>query len=178
MAEEKQNPDAAAAAATPAKGNLKSILVVLAVLLLEGGTIGVTMYLAGGPSKVQGVELQADLEAEKNKPVELLLVKDRFPNLQTGRHFLYDTEVYIVVRKADNENDAVKATLENMKATTSMEVGNIIRSAHPSYFEERTLATLRRQIKAMLDERLTDKEGKSLVQDVLITRCTPFRADY
>ena len=172
-----QTPETPAPAPAP-KGNLKAIVVVLGVLALEGGTIGLTMYLAGGPSEVQGVELQADLEAENNKPVELLVVKDRFPNLQTGRHFLYDTEVYIVVRKIDNENDAVKTMLEGMKATISMEVANIIRGAHPSYFEERTLATLRRQIKAVLDERILDKEGKSLVQDVLIPRCTAFRADY
>ncbi len=165
-------------AGAPRSGGLKTLLAVVAVLLLEGGTIGLMMYLSGGPKTVEGVELQADAAADLNKPVELLLIKDKFPNLQTGPHFLYDFEAYIIVKAGDNAGDALKKRLESMKAQTQMDVATIVRRAHPSYFEEATLATLRRQIQAALDERLTDAEGTPLVQDVLITRCIPFRADF
>jgi flagellar basal body-associated protein FliL len=166
--------------APPAKsgGGLKTVIAIVAVLLLEGLTVGVMLFMTGGPKPVEGVELQPDQTADANKMAELLLIKDKFPNFQTGRHFLYDFEAYITVKASDNAGDALKTRLDSMKAQVQMEIATIVRSAHPSYFEEPTLATLRRQVKAVLDTRLTDPDGKSLVQDLLITRCIPFRVDF
>lgn len=156
---------------------LKAILVVLAVLLLEGGTIGVTMYLAGGPKAAQAKQLSSDSQAKANETVELKVVDDRFPNTRTGKQFLYDTEVYVATKQ--KHRDTVKEALKSKKARISMAIGTIIRKADPSYFKEPTLATLRRQMKATLDEKIgTAPSGESYIRKVLITRCTPFRADF
>ena len=160
------------ASASPAK----TLLVLLSVLLIEGGTIGATMYFAGGPREVKGVEREAERSDKADEPVEVLVIEGRFPNMQTGRHLLYDTEVYITVRR--RYVDQIKKDLEAMKAQLSMSIATIIRRAHPSYFQEATLATLRRQMKGMFDEQLgLTPDNESYIQQVLITRCNPFRAD-
>ncbi|MBI1369521.1 MAG: hypothetical protein GC162_12815 [Planctomycetes bacterium] len=179
MAEEKVEATASApAAASGSKGGtIKTLIMIVVVLLLEGGTITATMMLVGGPKQVQGVGLDTDKDADQNKLVEVLVVKDKYENLKSGRQFLYDTEVYLTVRKKDQQT--ITDDLTAQKAQVSMAIGTIIRQADPSYFQEATLATLRRQIKAMLDEHMgKDADGTSLVQDVLITRCIPFRGDF
>ncbi len=230
MADKQPAPAAAAPApaATPAApaggGSKKAMIIVIAVVLLEIATVGGTMHFAGGPKEAAATNLEADKETDLNRPVEVLVVKDKYPNMQTGRHLLYDTEIYITVRNRDLEK--VKLGLEAIKAQTAMDIATIIRSAQPAFFQEPTLATIRRQVKAKLDDHLavtmtykltapapaggeghgegheakaepahaeapkenskenTEKAGEgvdtdkgSLVQDVLITRLIPFRAD-
>jgi hypothetical protein len=226
-------PDTNAPAAAPAPAStspMKALFIVVGVVLLEALTIGATMYLAGGPKQAAAGVLETDRQAQLNRPVEVSVVKDKFLNTQTGRAILYDSEIYIIVRNRDA--DRVRAALDSIKAQTEMDVATIMRSAQPSYFQEPTLTTLRRQIQAKLEDRLetamqyhlalpaapaageeggdahaapaaeastaapapapaassaeNSKEsapggmdtGKgSLVQDVLITRLIPYRAD-
>jgi flagellar basal body-associated protein FliL len=158
-------------------GTLKTLIMLVAVLALEGGTIGVTMMMVGGPREVQGVSLEVDQMADQNKVVEVLVVKDKFENLKTGRQFLYDTEVYITVRKRDET--AVTNALAAQKAQIAMAIGTVVRQSDPAFLQEATYATLRRQIKAKLDEMFDkDPDGQSIVQEVLVTRCIPFRGDF
>lgn len=172
-----QTPAPEAAPRSSKAGTLKTLLMLVAVLALEGGTIGVTMMLVGGPREVQGVSLETDKMADQNKVVEVLVVKDKFENLRTGRQFLYDTEVYITVRKRDEAS--VTDALSTQKAQIAMAVGTIVRQSDPAYLQEATYATLRRQIKVKLDEMLgQDPDGQPVVQEVLITRCIPFRGDF
>ncbi|MHC4996656.1 MAG: hypothetical protein ACYTGQ_16555 [Planctomycetota bacterium] len=164
----------------PAKSSaMKTLMVLMVVLLLEGGTIGVTMFVAKGPDTVEGAELLTDEEAARNTPSEIHVVSGRYPNLLTGRHFSYDTEVYITVRQIDNQDDQITLKLESMQAQIQMDVATIIRRAEPAYFKEPTLATLRRQIKAKLTEHLglTDEEQPVII-DVLIPKCNEFRSDF
>lgn len=158
-------------------GGLKTIIVVALVMILEGAAIGLTMWLTGGPNEVSAVGLEGDEAAALDKPVEMLVVKDRFPNLRTGRHFLYDTEVYIKLKTRHKED--VAADLEGMQAQIKTSVATLIRKAEPQWFQEATLATLRRQIKGILDEQFgEDAEGEPIIMEVLITKCIPFRADF
>lgn len=157
---------------------IKALAILLAVLVLEGATIGVTMWLSGPGSVAAEATDAAEAEAE-DEVVELQVVQERFPSMRSGRQILYDMEVYITVQKQDNKEDRIKQRLEARRAQIIMEIATIVRRAEPSYFNEPTLATLRRQMKSVLDERLgTDAEGNPVVQEVLITRCTPFRADF
>ena len=157
-------------------GFTKAVIALLAILLLEGGIIGVTIYIAGGPRAARGDQSQEGSD-DQDRPVEVLVVDDKFPNLKTGRQYLYDTEVYITVRSS--QSDTIKKKLESMKAQVQMAIGGIIRQADPSYFKEPTLTTLRRQIRSELDERFgKDSEDRSFILEVLITKCIPFRSGF
>lgn len=157
---------------------LKPILVLLAVVLIEGAAISTAFLLSGKPAAVQ-----ADAGAEKDEalkleePIEELLVADKFQNTRSGRTYLYDMEIYMVVRKRNQE--LVKRQLDTRKAQVRQDIRTIISRAEPSQMLEPTLATLTRQIQAVLDERIgrDGQDGKPLVEHVLITKCTQFRVD-
>ncbi len=174
----KQAEEAANAAPAPAKGGgmLRVVLVLVGVLLLEGGTIALTIMFSGGPKVADAGQLQPDVQAAAEKPVELPLVKDQFPNQRSGRTYLYDAEIFITVRNKDAEK--TRQRIEEMTATLATEVAVIFRRAEPTQLREATLATLTRQIKAAVSERLgNDGEGEPIVRDVLIRKCIEFRAD-
>ena len=177
MAENEENKQPERTGDRRSASAMKTMMVLLAVLLLEGGTIGVTMYFAGGPREVKGGVPEGERGPAGDRPVEVLVIEGRFPNTQTGRHFLYDTQVYVTVSQRHGEQ--IKEDIKAMKAQISMSIATIIRRAHPSYFQEATLATLRRQMKAALDD-LTGltPEGESYIQKVLITKCNPFQSDF
>lgn len=165
--------------ASPTRGLIKAFVVVVVILLLEGGTVFVTMTLSGGPREVQGQGLTADLEAEQNKLVEVPVVREKFNNQLTGKTILYDTEVYVTVRHRDLKT--FKQQLESMEAQVAVDIATVIRRAEPGHFMEPTLATLSRQIKMVLDERFgqtTGEDEEPMVCDVLIRKCIPFSADY
>jgi flagellar basal body-associated protein FliL len=165
MADE-QAPQAEAA---PAKGggSLKAILIVAAVLLIEGGTIVGTIMLSGGPAPVKGEGIAADGQAELNKLVEVLVVKDKFSNERTGRIWYYDTDITATVKSKNVEKFTEE--LESMKARLTNDIHTIFRRAEPTHFQEPTRATLTRQIQAVLDERFgKDVEDEPYVVEVII----------
>lgn len=177
---EKPKEQAPADAAAPAKKkfSLKPLLVLLAIVLIEGAAISAAFVISGKPADVtaaSGAEKDEALKLEQ--PIEELVVADKFQNTRTGRTYLYDTEVYIVVKQRHHEQ--AKELLESKKAQIRQDIRTIISRAEPAQLLEPTLATLTRQIKASLDEKLgvDAQEGKPLIQEVLITKCTQFRVD-
>jgi flagellar basal body-associated protein FliL len=165
-------------ASEPKKGMpLKTILVVVAALLLEAGAIAGAFLLTGGPSQVNADPAAQDAAAFAEQPVEELVIEDKFQNTRTGRTYLYDTQIYIVIKRRNQ--DQTRAILKEKTAQISADITTIFRRAEPAHLLEPSLATLTRQIKASLDNRIgRDAEtGESIVQEVLITKCTQFRAD-
>lgn len=162
---------------TPSKSSpLKAILLVVAVLVIEGGTIVGTMMLTGGPANVQGEEIAQDLEAEQNKLVEMPLISAKFTNERSGRTYYYDTEIYVTVKNKNSQQ--FKDELEAMKIRITNEVLTIFRRAELSHFQEPNWSTLTRQIKAVVDERIgKDAQSEPIVQQVVIGKCNPYRGD-
>ena len=156
--------------------SLKTLLILAAVLLLEVATAVVAFMLAGGPNEVQADRTGAMAAEQGEKQVEELVIEDRFANSKRGKVYVYDTEIYITIKMKHQEQ--VQNQLKTMSAQVHADMLTIFRRADPSYMHEDALLTLKRQIKAALDERLgNDAEGKSVVLKVVITRCTPYRAD-
>ncbi|MCX5659555.1 MAG: hypothetical protein NTW19_07500 [Planctomycetota bacterium] len=184
MAEQNKAPAAAAAApaegqaAAPAKKGLpiKTIGILAAVLLIEAGVISAAFLFAGRPAEVKASGAVEDKTAELNELVEKSVIADKFQNTRTGRTYIYDTDIYILVRRKDEEK--VDERLKAISAQIVGDIGQLFRKAEPAYLLEPSLATLIRQIKATLDQRMgLDAEGKSLIQDVVIKKYTQYRAD-
>lgn len=169
-------PEPAAPAAQGAS-KTKVVILVTSALAVEAAVIGGMIMMFGGPSEAQGIGLVEGHAAQAVRPLELPVAKDRYPNLNSGRQTLYDTEVFITVDPIHSER--VTEDLRAMSAQLSMDVASIFRSAHPSYFGEPTLATLRRQLHATLSERFgNDEQGNPIVKNVIITKCNPIRGAY
>lgn len=111
----------------------------------------------------------------KKDPVEIQVVELRAPNKLSGRTFLYDLSIFIVVR--GEHVDKVGRTLKDREALIKDRVRTIIAQSDPEKLgggSEPGLETLRRQVKYQLDEIV----GEGLIEEVLVPRCIPFRTDY
>ncbi|MEO0586086.1 MAG: hypothetical protein AAF078_00440, partial [Planctomycetota bacterium] len=116
-----EKPDAEASPETPKKGlPIKTIAAVAVVLVIEAVAISAVFLLAQGPEPVQADPAAIDAAAEGERPVEYMVVADKFQNTRTGRAYLYDTEVYIVVKT--KHLDDVADLVERMRARISTDI--------------------------------------------------------
>ena len=179
MAEEAKAPEAAEEEAGDEKRklvNFKTLAILMGVFLLEGLAITAVFLWAGAPAEVQAEDEAAKLAAESEKLIEVLVLEERFPNNLSGRAYVYETEIYIKARKKHEE--MIKDKLEGMKAQVKGDIAEIFRASEPSQLIETSLGTLNRRIRSKLDERLgRDEDGNGFVEQVLIPKCTQFRAD-
>ena len=197
-----KKPDAAPSAAgssekAAAKAGVlgKTPVLLGAVMLIEAAVLfaGFKMLGGGTPQSAAGAEL-ATSEGEDprdphgvgshgggtkggsaKKSVELLVVDFKAPNKASGRTFLYDVAIYVVTR---SEHEAkVKDTLKEREALIKDRVRTIIAQSDPEKLtggSEPGLETLRRQVKYQLDIIL----GEGVIEEVLVPKCIPFRADF
>jgi flagellar basal body-associated protein FliL len=158
---------------------LAGVMLVEAVVLFVG-----FKFVAGGPKPANAADLTTLAAAEKagpgdattdsNEPVEVEVLEIKAPNRQNGRTFIYDLDVVISIKPQflQKVTDALKAR----QALIEDRVRTIIGEADPDKLgggSEPGLETLRRQVKYQLDEVL----GDGIIDEVLIPRCIPYRAD-
>lgn len=157
---------------------LKTALLILALLLAEGGAVIGVLWLWGGPGEVQGSAVKnAPDQESQNELDELLIVRDKFPNHATGRVWLWDVEVQVQVKK--KHLSYVKQTLEDRKAEIKTGVSRIIRNAHQNHLQEPSLETLTRQLTKYLRGVFGEGAGaESRIEKVLLPKCVGFPADF
>ncbi|MEQ9453288.1 MAG: hypothetical protein RLN76_01680 [Phycisphaeraceae bacterium] len=163
---------------TPKKGlPIKTLIAVAAVLVIEAVVIIGVFWFNSGPQTVEADIRAADAAAMAELPTEVLVISEKFQNTRTGRAYLYDTEVYVVIKARDV--GIIEDKIDTFRAQIGTALATIFRRAEPSFLLEPDLSTLRRQIHAALDERFGNDEetGKSYIQQVLIPKCTQFRSD-
>ncbi|QQE11200.1 hypothetical protein JD969_17135 [Planctomycetota bacterium] len=174
MAEEKNNEQAEQ---PKKKLPIKLFLAIFGTLILEGAILTGVFMFTGQPEAVVADTTAVDSLAEEDKEVEHLLLQDKFQNIRTGRAYLYDTTIYITVKKKNLSE--VEDRLEKNRARIESAISSIFSKAEPAYLMEFELSTLTRQIKAILDDRIgrdEDDEDKPFITDVIM-RMKRFRAD-
>jgi len=157
---------------------VKTLVILAVVLLMEVATVLIVFTIAGQPAEVKAEGALVDEEREAARLVEELVVEAKFHNMKKGETILYETEVYVVVQKKHQQR--VQTDIEEKKARISTDMAMIISRAQPAHFAEPTLATLTRQVRAVLEKRLgreTDDEEEEIIKQLLIKRCIPFKAD-
>ncbi len=176
MPDDKKKPDAAV---EPGKKGLPlmPILTVAAVLVVEAVVIVALFMFSGGPTDVKAEPGVADEVALGERPAEALVVSGKFQNTQSGRSFMYDTEIYVVVKQ--RHLPEVEERIAAMQASIQRDITTIFRRAQPSHLREQELSTLTRQVKAALDEQFgKDEQGEPIIDEVLIAKCMEFASDY
>lgn len=119
----------------------------------------------------------AGAAAAKNpkRKYSMAVLEFRAPNKVSGRMYLYD--VAIEAQVMGKNFDSVQKKVEERKALISDRVRTIIAQSDPEKLNgqvEPGLETLKRQVKYQLDEIV----GDGVIEEVLIPRCIPFRADF
>jgi flagellar basal body-associated protein FliL len=131
-----------------------------------------------GAAAEGGAKPAAKIDGKKIVEIPVLGTKDapfRALNRQNGRMFFYDVSIYVDV-KAEHE-DHVKDVIQDRGALIQDRVRTIIAQCDPDKLgggSEPGLETLRRQVKYQLDEIV----GEGIIDEVLVPKCIPFRADY
>ena len=176
---------------------LLGIVMVLEAVVLFAGF----KFLGGGPKPANAVDLAQDDSGhgegghddghgggghgegggttkkanDKDRLVELNVVDIKAPNTQNGRRFIYDMSVYASVK---GEFEAkVKERIKDRDALIKDRMRTIIGQIDPEKLgggSEPGLETLRRQIKTQLEIII----GDGMIDEVLVPRCIPFRADF
>lgn len=169
--------DAPSPEAAPKKKLPKTLIIVLGVAIGEAVVFGVLFKVAGGgPAAAHGEGQHAVQGPVATQPVgvaEVLLVKSfRVPNDKSGRLYIYDLDISVVVPL-----DA-KERMETLVKERGGEIGDriarIVRGASDRMLREDDLRALRQQLLEGLREISRDE---ILVQRVLIPRFVPMRSD-
>ena len=160
------------------------VMVIEAVVLFAG-----FKFLGGGPKSASAeVTLVKDEKPDgekgegkggprpsndKERQVDILQAfKAR--NVQSGRSYIYDLSVSILVKAEDEEK--IKEKVKARDAVIKDRIRTIIAQMDPEKLGgmEPGLETLRRQIKSQLEIIV----GEGMIEEVLVPTLTPFRADF
>ncbi len=194
-------------ASPPKKGPpIKTIAAVLVMLVVEGVVIVGALTMFGKPSEVKGVGLEHEENHEGEHLVEIPVLIEKFTNSASGRVWIWDTEIVMVVKEkyagpdpaaaGEKKDDGhgggdakgadahgappgVRAELLAKRAQVRTGIGAIWSSAQHGYFTEPARETLSRQVLAYLREVFgKDPEGHERIESVLIPKCLGFPSDY
>ncbi len=168
--------DATQATGAPAKGS-SSVKIILAVAILMVVEAAGIYFFVGktGPKPVEAAVEGKD-ETNHDSVVEVPLIEDKFQNMQTGRVWVWDTEVVLKVRSKNEEY--VTKQLEDRAAEVKEGISLIFRRAQHAQLKEPGLETINRQIASFTAQLLgKDGEGKDRLERVVIPKCKGFPAD-
>lgn len=160
------------------KKRSKTFIVIAVILVVEAvGIIG-GMHFFGGPSEADARDpMQMAGVPDEDKITEIKIVNTRLPNSKTGVTYLYDTEIYVQVKRkyADRVNDQLEQFQNEIRA----ELTALWRTSEPESFREPRLESLTRKVYALLNDRFgNDPEtGEPIINKCVIVMGTGFRVD-
>lgn len=177
---DKQPPKDAAPAdgAAPKKKSPIKLIAIVAVLMVVQAVAIIGVMGATGPKAAAAKEVKLDDHPKEDTEaaVELALVDDRFQNLQTGRVWIWDTEIVVQV-KAKHQK-AVEEMLEKRAAEIREGIATIFRKAQHSQLREPGLESLNHQVHAFVNQVVgKDAENEERVKRVLIPKCKGYPAE-
>ena len=167
MADEKPTDDA-----PPAKKRFskKTLGIVLGAAIFQGVAFFVIFKVAGSSPEPAHGEGSHAIEAEQPvSEAEVALLRGfRVPNDKSGRMWIYDIDISIVVT-SDKQVEMEKLA-ESHAGEISDRVARILRAATPQMLGEDDLRVLRDQLAEGLNEITGDED---LIQRILIPRLVP-----
>ena len=160
------------------KSSMRMIILVGGILVMEAVVIIGAMLVLGGPPKVEAADPAATLlTPEEERIVEILVLDAKLPNNKSGVTYLYDTEVYVQVKK--RYADQVTAELAQFRNEIKSEITALWRTAEPRHFQEPRMESLTRRIHAMLRDRFgVDRQrDEPIISKCVIVMGMGFRID-
>lgn len=152
------------------------VIAIVAVLMVAEGA-GVYFFVAkSGPAPAAAAEIHGKDEENLDASVEVAFIEEKFQNLQTGRVWVWDTEIVLKI-KAKNEEYVTKQ-LEARAAEIKEGVSQIFRRAQHSQLKEPNLETINRQVSVFINQIIgKDANGKERIDRIVIPKCKGFPAD-
>ena len=159
------------------KSPVKLIGLISGAMVIEAiAIVAVVFMFSGGPSSTSAEGLEGLEQAGNEEDVELLFVEDIFQNMQTGKVWVWKTEVHLKVRPRNLAT--VEAELERRAAEIKERANQVIRRANHAHLKEPDLRTLNRQFTVLANELFgKDESGQYRVERVIISQCEGFPTD-
>jgi hypothetical protein len=157
---------------------IRLIAIVGSVLVLEAVVIIGAMLMLGGPAEVGAADVAATLDTpDDERIVEILVLDGKLPNNKSGVTYLYDTEIYVQVKK--RYADQVAEELQQFRNEIKSEITAVWRTADMRHFQEPRLESLTRRIQTMLSDRFgIDKQrDEPIISKCVIVMGMGFRID-
>ncbi len=176
MAKATNEAEAAAAPvqAVPKRKNLLVLGIVGGVMLIEGVSLYFAMKMFGAGAKEGVSETVLAGLADKSAPHSSELVIAEFKALNEKSGATYMVDIKVCARVPSDRQGEAEGLVQSRKETILDRLNQLVRSADAQHLKEEDLATLRRLMAAELNAVL----GKTdLIEEVLITRFSKFRAD-
>lgn len=162
---------------SPKKGGGLKVMVIVAVLMLaEAGGLFVLIKGMGGPSAADASQLEGLEGTGEEAPVEIMLVEDRFQNMQTGRVWEWRTQIYLRIRQKNISE--INRVMERDAASIKEGISMIFSRAQDRHLREPGRETLIRQLTTYLNEVFgLDADGLPRIDRVIIPELKGFPAD-
>jgi flagellar basal body-associated protein FliL len=158
-----------------ARSPMKMIAIIATIMLIEGGAVYFFM-LKSGPQAIHAAEVVTSNEPDPDESIEIPLLAEKFQNMQTGRVWVWDTQIVLKVKRRNEIY--VKRQLESRAAEVAEGVAMIFRRAQHAHLREPGLETINRQLTAFLADMLgKDSDNKPRVDRVILPKCKGFPAD-
>lgn len=161
MAEKEHKPEKPAEApaedAKPKKkGGMKVIIAVVGAMAVEGAVLMFVLG-SGGPQASNAAEQEHNLEPDDSHvSEELVVVEDKFQNLQTGRVWVWDAAIYVQVKSS--HKPIVEEILKRRAATVKEGISQIFSRSQHSQLAEPERQTLNRQVMTLLTQLMMDEK--------------------
>lgn len=154
-----------AAQPSHAMGTFKIAALTTALLVGEAAAIVGLFAFVGRPA-ASVAETPAAAAAEEIVE-EIPIFEGRLSNDRAGSVFVYDTDVYVQVRKSEAER--IRREIERARHELRAEIAAIWRSADPAHFQEPRFETLTARVEAMLRDRFNRGGRQGVVKAVVVS---------
>jgi len=162
--------------AEPKKGGMKLMIIIAAIMIVEGAAVFFVVNMMKGPAGVEASEMAMLEGTGEDAPVEIELVEDRFQNMSTGH--VWEWRAKIVLRARQKNQAHIETIKERDTALLTEGIALIFRRAQDRHLREPGLETITRQLTTYINEVFgVDADGLPRVDRVIIPECKGFRSD-
>ena len=153
---------------------IKTIILILLVILLEGGTIIGVKMLSGGPKPSEATDPIEQTEEQQNRNLVEVVIVDQMSvdNWVLGRARIVVT---LNVSATTNEDKAEKLTAAITENKTQIKdrIRTLVGDAQPEDIRDPHLQVIKREIKATVEEIV----GEGLIDEILMPDWTSYVID-
>ena len=159
---------------TKPKLPLKTIIIILAVLLLEGGTITVFMVSKGGPTPAEGTNpIEGDTQVDLKEYAEVTLAESfNVDNYMGGKTRLVIT-MEVCAKVTKEKGDEFKGLVEAHKTEIKDTIRTLVASAQPDQIKDPKLQVIKREIQTSVEKIV----GEGVIQEILVSSWQSYTAD-
>ncbi len=158
------------------KGKLpmKTIIIILGVLLLEGGTISMFTILKGDPKPA---EATSPIEGTADEPIKPMCEITLAENFSVDNYTRGKSKIVVTMNVAAKVDEAhqekVVKKIEASKAEIKDGIRELVSMAQPDQVRDSKKQVIKREIKACVEEII----GEGMIEEVLISNWQTYSAD-